>query len=256
MKIQLLLIISLFCISINAQPNRVKIKKDNLKESNYLKVDDFYLTHYLYLDLFLRENLLVDAKLEEVSNVVESIKKYVSKENPLVIEIEKEEKPNYFIVASIGEKDHDELLIFHTNWNLQLKKFDGGVNDDSYTRWYFLNHDKMTYRKDMSSEKNYSTLSNSDAANAYLFDEIKDNDNQIVESINEALKIDNLSFEENLTAQLILLKYYIFSRDEVNRNEKIDYIKSQFKNAPENLHLKGLETAFKATMFQIELMKD
>src|SRR5690554_4267048 len=100
-KITLTILILFFSIIGNAQTNRIKVKNENLTDENYLKVDDFYLTHYLYIDLFLRENLLPDAKLEEVSTVINAIKKYVSIENPLVIEVEKPNNNNYLIAIML-----------------------------------------------------------------------------------------------------------------------------------------------------------
>ena len=88
-----------------SQTEKIKIKTDNLNESNYLKMDDFYLTHYLYIDLFLRENLYPEASSMDVSSILKAIKKYVSVENNLDIEIEKPGKRNYLIKVSILKKD-------------------------------------------------------------------------------------------------------------------------------------------------------
>lgn len=56
-----------------AQSGNINIKTNNLNEVNYLKVEDFYLTHYLYIDLFLRENLYPEASLEDVSSILEAL---------------------------------------------------------------------------------------------------------------------------------------------------------------------------------------
>ncbi len=205
-KILFPIIILFFHLSINAQTNRIYVKSENLKETNYLKIDDFYLTHYLYIDLFLRENLLPDAQPEEVSTVINAIKKYVSEENSLVIEIEKTNGNNYLIAIMLAKKENDELLICYTNWNPNLKIFEDGVKDESYTRWYFLNQNKMTYRNDLSSAKDYYKLNSIDLSNAYLFDELENNDLEIEKLIIESTKNENLTTENQIMGQLILLK--------------------------------------------------
>ena len=67
---------------------------------------------------------------------------------------------------SIELEGKEEILALYTNWNPVLKKFEEKITDDSYTRWYFLNDKKFTYRKDMSKEKDYQSLKKSSLANA------------------------------------------------------------------------------------------
>lgn len=254
-KITLTIFILFFYLIGNAQTNRIKVKSENLTGENYLKVDDFYLTHYLYIDLFLRENLLPDARLEEVSTVINAIKKYVSPEKPLVIEVEKPYDNNYVIVIMLVKKENEEILICYTNWNPNLKTFEDGIKDDSYTRWYFLNDNKMTYRNDISKEKDYSKLNNIDLSNAYLFDEIKENDSKIEKLISEATNNEDITIEEYIMGRLILLKYYILNQDQNKIQEVREDIAKHFENNKDKTNLKGLEVAFKTTLFQIDLMK-
>ncbi|WP_298238766.1 hypothetical protein [uncultured Algibacter sp.] len=241
-----------------AQSEKITIKSDNLKESNYLKMDDFYLTHYLYIDLFLRENLFPDASPEDVSSILKAIKKYVSVETTLEIEIEKPGKKNYIIKIAILKKDDGtELLIAFTNWSVKERIFEKEIKmeNDSYTRWYFLNGNKMTYRKDMSDKNDYSNMNNPDLANAYLFDELSENDTEIKSTINKALKESDLSISDNIMTNLILLKYQIFQRDKNNVIKQIEYLNELFETNKSESNLKGLESAFSATKFQIELME-
>lgn len=241
-----------------AQSEKIKIKTDNLNESNYLKMDDFYLTHYLYIDLFLRENLFPEASSEDVSFILKAIKKYVSVENKLDIEIEKPDKRNYLIrVAILKKDDGTELLIAFTNWNPKKRMFEKEIKmeNDSYTRWYFLNDNKMTYRKDMSNQNDYSNMTKSDLANAYLFDELSENYTKIKNTIDEILKESDLSVSDNIMANLILLKYQILQRDNENVIKQTEYLNELFESNKSEPNLKGLEMAFNATKFQIELMK-
>lgn len=69
-KIITLIFLIIVNFQVKAQVNRVLTDSGNLKEVNYLKADDFYLTHHLYIDLFLRENLLSDATKDEVMSVI------------------------------------------------------------------------------------------------------------------------------------------------------------------------------------------
>ena len=59
----------------------------------------FYLTHYLYVDLFLRENLFPEASVEDVSSIIGAIKTYASPEKTFDIEID------YKIKIRILKKD-------------------------------------------------------------------------------------------------------------------------------------------------------
>lgn len=257
-RILILSLLMLFTSIGYAQSEKIKIKSDNLKQSNYLKMDDFYLTHYLFIDLFLRENLFPNASPEDVSSIIQAIKKYVSVDNSLEIEIEKPGKRNYLIKMAILKKDDGtELLIAFTNWSTKKRIFEKEIKteNDSYTRWYFLNGNKMTYRKDMSNQNDYSNMTKSDLANAYLFDELSENDTKIKSIIDEILKESDLKISDNIMANIILLKYQIFQKDKNNVKEQTKYLNELFESNKSETNLKGLEMAYNATKFQIELME-
>ena len=256
-KIIILLVLILLTNIGYAQSEKIDIKTDNLTESNYLQMDDFYLTHYLYIDLFLRENLFPDASPEDVSSILKALKKYVSVENNLDIEIEKPGKRNYLIRFAILKKDDGtELLIAFTNWSTKERIFEKEIKmeNDSYTRWYFLNENKMTYRKDMSDQNDYSNMTKSDLANAYLFDELSKNDTEIKSTIDEFLNESDLSVSDKIMTNLILLKYQIFQKDNNNLIKQTAYLNELFEINKSEPNIKGLKMAFDATKFQIELM--
>ena len=257
-KIITLLLLAIFTNFGYSQSDKVNIKTEHLTEANYLKMDDFYLTHYLYIDLFLRENLFPEANAEDVSSILKALKKYVSVENKLDIEIEKPGKRNYLIRFTILKKDDGtELLIAFTNWSVKKKEFEKDIKmeNDSYTRWYFLNGNKMTYRKDMSDQSDYSTMNKSDLANAYLFDEISENDSEIKNTIDKYLNQSELSVSDKIMANLILLKYQIFQKENDNVTKQTEYVTELFETNKSESNLRGLQAAFNATKFQIELSK-
>lgn len=257
-KIVLVSLLILFTGIALAQSENIKIKSDHLSTSNYLKTDDFYLTHHLYIDLFLRENLFPNASSEDVSSIINAIKTYVSVETPLEIEIEKPGKRNYLIKIVILKKDDGtELLIAFTNWSTKKRLFEKEIKteNDSYTRWYFLNGDKMTYRKDMSNQNDYSTMPLSDLANAYLFDELSENDTEIKSTVDQVLKENDLSISDHIMANLMLLKYYIFKWDIDEVKKQTENLNLLFESHKSEPNLKGLEMVFNATKFQIELME-
>ena len=257
-KIITLLLLAIFTNFGYSQSDKINIKTEHLTEANYLKMDDFYLTHYLYIDLFLRENLFPEANAEDVSSILKALKKYVSVENKLDIEIEKPGKRNYLIRFTILKKDDGtELLIAFTNWSVKKKEFEKDIKmeNDSYTRWYFLNGNKMTYRKDMSDQSDYSTMNKSDLANAYLFDEISENDSEIKNTIDKYLNQSELSVSDKIMANLILLKYQIFQKENDNVTKQTEYVTELFETNKSESNLRGLQAAFNATKFQIELSK-
>tara|TARA_B110000967_G_scaffold196192_1_gene226507 strand:+ start:438 stop:1220 length:783 start_codon:yes stop_codon:yes gene_type:complete len=257
-KIITLLLLAIFTNFGYSQSDKINIKTEHLTEANYLKMDDFYLTHYLYIDLFLRENLFPEANAEDVSSILKALKKYVSVENKLDIEIEKPGKRNYLIRFTILKKDDGtELLIAFTNWSVKKKAFEKDIKmeNDSYTRWYFLNGNKMTYRKDMSDQSDYSTMNKSDLANAYLFDEISENDSEIKNTIDKYLNQSELSVSDKIMANLILLKYQIFQKENDNVTKQTEYVTELFETNKSESNLRGLQAAFNATKFQIELSK-
>ena len=257
-KIITLLLLAIFTNFGYSQSDKINIKTEHLTEANYLKMDDFYLTHYLYIDLFLRENLFPEANAEDVSSILKALKKYVSVENKLDIEIEKPGKRNYLIRFTILKKDDGtELLIAFTNWSVKKKEFEKDIKmeNDSYTRWYFLNGNKMTYRKDMSDQSDYSTMNKSDLANAYLFDEISENDYEIKNTIDKYLNQSELNVSDKIMANLILLKYQIFQKENDNVTKQTEYVTELFETNKSESNLRGLQAAFNATKFQIELSK-
>ena len=257
-KIITLLLLAIFTNFGYSQSDKINIKTEHLTEANYLKMDDFYLTHYLYIDLFLRENLFPEANAEDVSSILKALKKYVSVENKLDIEIEKPGKRNYLIRFTILKKDDGtELLIAFTNWSVKKKEFEKDIKmeNDSYTRWYFLNGNKMTYRKDMSDQSDYSTMNKSDLANAYLFDEISENDSEIKNTIDKYLNQSELNVSDKIMANLILLKYQIFQKENDNVTKQTEYVTELFETNKSESNLRGLQAAFNATKFQIEISK-
>ena len=240
------------------QSEKIIIKSDKLKEVNYLKADDFYLTHYLYIDLFLRENLFPMASTEDVMSILNAIKTYVSVETPLEIEIEKPGDRNYLIKIAILKKDDGtELLIAYTNWNTRERLFEKGIDiaNDSYTRWYFLNGNKMTYRQDMSDKSDYSVKSKPSLVQAYLLDELPENDVKIKSTIADILKEKGLNISDKVFANLLLLKHQIYLRDTSSIANQAKYLNTLFTEHPQEPSIRGLEMAFRATEFQIELMK-
>lgn len=257
-KIITLLVLILLTRIGYSQSDKINIKTDKLTESDYLKIDDFYLTHYLYIDLFLRENLFPEANPEDVSSILKAVKKYVSVENNLDIEIEKPGKSNYLIrFAILKKEDGAELLIAFTNWSTKEKIFEKEIKmeNDSYTRWYFLKGNKMTYRKDMSSEHDYSNMTKSDLVNAYLFDELSENDIKIKDSLEKILNESDLNVADNIMANLILLKYQIFQRNNDNVIKLTEFLNNLFENNKSEPNIRRLKMEFEATKFQIELMK-
>jgi hypothetical protein len=257
-KIITLLLTVIFINFGHAQSEKINIKTDHLTEANYLNIDDFYLTHYLYIDLFLRENLFPEANPEDVYSILKALKKYVSLENKLDVEIEKPGKRNYLIRFAVLKKDDGtELLIVFTNWSVQKKEFEKEIKieNDSYTRWYFLNGNKMTYRNDMSDQKDYSSMNKSELANAYLFDELIENDSEIKNTLDEFLNQSDLSISDKIMANLILLKYLIYQKESDNVTKQTEYLTELFEKNKSDSSLKGLQVAFNATKFQIELMK-
>lgn len=257
-KIITLLLLAIFTNFGYAQSEKINIKTEHLSKANYLQMDDFYLTHYLYIDLFLRENLFPEASSEDVSSILKALKKYVSIENKLDVEIEKPGKRNYLIRFAILKNDNGtELLIAFTNWSANKKEFEKNINmeNDSYTRWYFLNGNKMTYRKDMSDQNDYSTMNKSDLANAYLFDELSENDSEIESTIAEYLNQNDITVSDNIMANLILLKYQIFKKENDNVDKQTELLTELFEQNKSESNLRGLQVAFEATKYQIELMK-
>ena len=257
-KIIALLLLAIFTNFGFAQSDKINIKTEHLTEANYLKMDDFYLTHYLYVDLFLRENLFPEASPEDVSSILKALKKHVSVENKLDVEIEKLEKRNYLIRFVILKKDDGtELLIAFTNWSVEKREFEKEIKmeNDSYTRWYFLNGNKMTYRKDMSDQNDYSSMNKSNLANAYLFDELTENDSKIESTIDEFLNQTDLSVSDKIMANLILLKYHIFKKENGNVTRQTEHLNELFEQNKSESNLRGLQMAFDATKYQIQLMK-
>ena len=252
-------VVVIFFVNVGfSQSDKINIKTYHLTEANYLQMDDFYLTHYLYIDLFLRENLFPEADHQDVSSILNALKKYVSVENKLDVEIERPGENNYLIrFAILKQEDGTELLIAFTNWTVSKRAFEKDIKIEnySYTRWYFLSGNKMTYRKDMSNQNDYSSMNKSDLANAYLFDELVDNDSEIKTTIDEYLNQSDLSPSDRIMANLILLKYQMFQREDSNITKQTKYVSELFETDNSGTNLRGLQVAFDATKFQIELMQ-
>lgn len=113
----------------------------------------------------------------------------------------------------------------------------------------------MTYRKDMSDQNDYSGMNKIDLANAYLFDELLENDFEIENLLNEALNQSDLSLSDKILANLILLKYHMFQNENDKVTKQTELLTDIFEKDKSDVNLRGLQMAFEATKFQIELMK-
>ena len=244
-------------MSINfaiGQSENVKYYTNNDAKSKYLKADKFYLTHYLYLDLFLREDLYKEANPNEVAYILNLIKEYSSIDHPLDIEIRLNKKTTYKLRVKIAEKDGEVLFIVFTNFNLQTKKYEKEITGESYTRWYFLNGSKLTYRKDMSRENDYDTMNEIDLANAFLFDEIIENDKQVESTAKKGIETEEDRFQIFI-GDLILLKNSIYQSENDKTKKLIDQIESDIKSNKGEKGIASIQSILDVTKFQIELMK-
>ena len=106
----------------------------------------------------------------------------------------------------------------------------------------------------MSNQNDYSNMTKSDLANAYLFDELSENDTEIKSTIDEILNESDLGVSKKIMANLILLKYQIFQKDNDNVIKQTEYLNELFENNESESNLRGLQMAFDATKFQLELM--
>jgi len=238
----------------SGQSNNVEYFTNNNAKNEYLKADNFYLTHYLYLDLFLREDLYTEANADEVAYILSLIKNYSSIEHPLDIVIKLNKKNTYKLRIKIVEKDGEVLFIVFTNYNLQTKKFDKEITGESYTRWYFLNGSKMTYRKDMSRENDYKTMNDIDLANSYLFDEIAENDNQVENTVQKGIKSEEDKFQIFI-GDLIKLKNSIYQDDLEKTKTLISQIETEIKSNNSEKRIASVQSMLDVTKFQIELIK-
>jgi hypothetical protein len=252
----LFLVISITNTALS-QSERVIIKIKNPKDTNYIKADDFYLTHHLYIDFFLRDNLFPDASPEEVISIIKTVKKYVSPGNSVYIEVKKNNGENYkSLFYILKDKKGNDILVLHTNRDTEKGIFLKEINleNKGYVRWYHLNGDKMTYRKDISETNDYSSVSKYELARLYLFDELPDNDDQIEKTVNEYLKT-NPDVPEKIKAHILLLDYYIFKRDNQKIKEKIKFLKELFDIYNNEYNLDLLYLFFSKSLNQIELME-
>ncbi len=241
----------------HSQVAEISIDTGNLKVANYLKASDFYLTHYLYIDLFLRENLYHEATTAEVAAILSALKRYVSVDNKLDIRVTQPGKEDYLIRFAIMQPaKNTEMLIAFTNWNVKNRRFGRSINleDDPYVRWYFLNGDKATYRKDMAAQQNYAGLDSLELANAFLFDEVEENDLKVQDLLTGVLQNKNLDYQDKIMAHLILLKYYLLMQEGDKVEAQASHISYLFTEAEASLDLRALKMAYEATKIQVELM--
>ena len=92
-----------------------------------------------------------------------------------------------------------------------------------------------------------------DLANAYLFDELIENDKDIKTSIAES-KLDTEDVKQLLMGELILLKSFILEGKKTETSKLTEQIEETLKLNEMNRALRGIQIAFDATKFQMELM--
>ena len=111
----------------------------------------------------------------------------------------------------------------------------------------------MTYRKDLSGDNDYSSMNDIDLANAYLFDELPENDNEIESTITKGKNTEE-DIKQLLTADIVLLKYFLFKDEKTKASKLVEQIEEKIKLTKSELNIKGIQSAFYATKFQIELL--
>ena len=71
----------------------------------------------------------------------------------------------------------------------------------------------LIFGLDISNQNDYSSMNKSDLVNAYLFDELSENDTKIKSTLDEILNNKNLSVSNKIMANLLLLKYQILQKN-------------------------------------------
>ena len=255
MKIKQILLIVLIITTFSTsygQVNNVSFRTANDSNLYFLKANDFYLTHHLYLDLFLRESLYPDIQIQEAFYVIDQIKKYVAPNQPLTVKIKKSNNKKYNIQFSILDKDGQQILVAMTNHDLKTKKFKKKFSGDSYTRWYFLAHDKLVYRKDMSTEEENQNLQGNDLANAYLFDEKIENDGLINGILKVAIGANSM-IKDKLYTKLVDAKLALSTNAFTRADSLLLEAETIAKSGGQELN--GFKSAIDVTRIQIKLMK-
>ena len=69
------------------------------------------------------------------------------------------------------------------------------------------------------------------------------------------LNQNDISISDKIMANLILLKYQIFKKENDNVTKQTEYLTELFEQNKSETNLRGLQAAFNATKFQIELSK-
>ncbi len=262
MKKQILILsILLSFISIKSiGQDRIKIYSENKESRNYYEISEFYFVHQVFADAFFMTDLYKQLDYDEMANILKTVLFKIDNENKVNVTIAQEKGPEGKLAFFVKEgTKNGTLLAMMTNFNSQKRKFTKKIDEqNSIARWYFIEGDKLVYRKDLYYEKLENEKKQGEAyelIDFYLFDNNKENDSKVKGLIDDILNNDSSSNIDILYAKLYLGEFYLLNGELENAQKSVSELKDYFKKYKDNgiPHQYSLITNMAET--ELELMK-
>jgi hypothetical protein len=191
------------------------LKEGAEKEGNWLRLNEFFMIHYLYTDIFYRLGLHRILTLPDKIQILAGLLYNLDFENPVNLIVEEFLGSASLVVSVQLVRIGDQLsVLLATNTDREGKEIFAGVQNiaKTYKRSYVILEDQLIALTDLYSESKEAELieenSADNLAQFYIFDGNSSND-----TVAEGLLIGSIREAKNAAersrSQLTLCRYYL-----------------------------------------------
>jgi hypothetical protein len=239
-KATLFLFVIIMSINLNAQNKFNVYYTGNQDESNNYNFDKFIFVHNLFADAFYRTDLYKQLNSEEMTQIIETIRQRISKDNTIKFVFPQKEKADAELVFSIIPETKDgPILILSTNFDQESRKFTN-EDDNHYVRWYHIHKNLIVYRKNLYNKDNEEKFIKEnelgDLIELYMFDEILNNNTKVKPLIEKILSDKNSTDIQKLYAHLYNQEYY-YLIDNLNLAKEANIQLNEFYDKNEDINI-------------------
>lgn len=198
-----------------SSPHYKILKEGGAKQSNWLRLNEFFTVHYLYTDIFYRLRLHRSLTLPDKTKILAELLYNLDFDNPVNLIVEGFQGSANLVVSIQLIRIGDQMsVLLATNTDREGKEIFSGVQNiaKTYKRSYVILEDRLIALTDLYSESKEAELIEKnradDLARFYIFDGNSAND-----SVAEGLLIGSIreakTAVERGHSQLSLCRYYL-----------------------------------------------
>ena len=225
-------ILILICLSSNAQ-DKFKIYRENQESVHELGINKYAFIHHLCPDSFFMMELHNMLDYEEMASILRQVYNGVTDQDMVRVVFEQTEPaPGKIVYFTKDDEQRGTMFIMLTNFNNSTRSFDVDPDPkDQLARWYFINGDRLVYRKDLYSKETEKSkldyINDYEIIRYYLFDDNLDNDKLIKPLINKILEGPS-DVTSKYFAKIYLVQYHLMNNEMTIAEQELEKLDEFF----------------------------